>query len=53
MIVAIVIVHLGNGFEAGDNGFEIPLYYLIFLLTFVGNGAGKFSLDRIIFVEKN
>jgi len=53
MIVAIVTVHLGNGFSAGNNGFEIPLYYMSFLLIFLSNGAGKFSLDRIIFGEKN
>ncbi|MCW8838307.1 MAG: DoxX family protein [Thiovulaceae bacterium] len=49
MVVAITTVHLGNGFSAGDNGFEIPLYYFLFLLIFVANGGGKFSLDRIIF----
>mgnify|MGYP002712051604 CR=1 FL=1 len=53
MIVAIVTVHLPNGFSAGDNGFEIPLYYMLFLFIFFTNGAGKFSLDRIIFGEKN
>lgn len=53
MIVAIVTVHLPNGFSAGDNGFEIPLYYLLFLFVFVSNGAGKFSLDRLIFGDKN
>jgi len=53
MIVAIVTVHLPNGFSAGDNGFEIPLYYMLFLFIFVANGAGKFSLDRLIFGNKN
>jgi putative oxidoreductase len=53
MIVAITTVHLGNGFSAADNGFEIPLYYMIFLLIFLSQGAGKFSLDRKIFGEKN
>ena len=53
MIVAIVTVHLHNGFAAGNNGFEIPLYYMAFLLMFFANGAGKFSLDRLIFGEKN
>ncbi|MFT7860529.1 MAG: DoxX family protein [Sulfurimonas sp.] len=53
MIVAIVTVHLPNGFSAGDNGFEIPLYYMLFLLIFLSHGAGKFSLDRLIFGEKN
>jgi len=36
-----------------QNGFEIPLYYTIFLLVLVAEGAGKFSLDRVIFGEKN
>ena len=53
MIVAIVTVHINNGFSAGDNGFEIPLYYMSFLLIFFSHGAGKFSLDRLIFGEKN
>ena len=53
MIVAIVTVHLPHGFSAGENGFEIPLYYMIFLLGFLAQGAGKFSLDRLIFGEKN
>ena len=53
MIVAIVTVHLPHGFSAGDNGFEIPLYYMLFLFLFFTNGAGKFSLDRAIFGEKS
>ncbi len=53
MIVAIVTVHLPNGFSAGDNGFEIPLYYMLFLSIFVSCGAGKFSLDRKIFGDKS
>ncbi len=53
MIVAITTVHLSNGFSAGANGFEIPLYYMIFLLIFLSHGAGKFSLDRKFFGEKN
>ncbi len=53
MIVAIVTVHLPHGFSAGDNGFEIPLYYMLFLLLFLSQGAGKFSLDRLIFGERN
>ncbi|MEA3370369.1 MAG: DoxX family protein [Campylobacterota bacterium] len=53
MIVAIVTVHLPNGFSAGDNGFEIPFYYMLFLLIFLTQGAGRFSLDRFIFGEKN
>ena len=48
MVVAIVTVHLPNGFSAGENGFEIPLYYMLFLGIFASFGAGKFSLDHLI-----
>ncbi|RXJ58003.1 DoxX family protein [Candidatus Marinarcus aquaticus] len=47
MIVAILTVHLPNGFSAGDNGFEIPLYYMVFLMIFVSFGAGKISVDQM------
>ena len=49
MVVAITTVHLAHGFSAGDNGFEIPLYYMLFLLIFASHGAGKFSLDHVLF----
>ncbi|WP_375724397.1 DoxX family protein [Arcobacter sp. KX21116] len=49
MVVAIFTVHIGNGFGAGDNGFEIPLYYILFLGIFLTHGAGKISLDNFIF----
>ncbi len=48
MLVAVFTVHFTNGFEAGNNGFEIPLYYLIMLFTLTVYGAGRFSLDSII-----
>ena len=48
MFVAIYTVHLSNGFEAGDNGFEIPLYYILMLLTLFIYGAGKLSADFFI-----
>jgi len=49
MIVAIVTVHWVHGFSAAGNGFEIPFYYILFLLTLITFGAGKFSLDRALF----
>ncbi len=52
MIVAITTVHLGNGFSAGNNGFEIPLYYMLFLALFASMGAGKFSLDHLLFGDE-
>lgn len=48
MVVAIVTVHLGNGFNAGDNGFEIPLYYILMLLVLLISGGGRISLDHLI-----
>lgn len=45
MIVAIVMVHLANGFSSGNHGFEIPLYYLLMLFTLATHGGGKFGLD--------
>lgn len=49
MVVAILTVHITHGFSAGDNGFEIPLYYLLFLALFASLGAGKLSLDYLLF----
>lgn len=48
MIVAIFTVHIGNGFNAGDNGFEIPLYYLLMLVTLFVFGPGRISFDNFI-----
>lgn len=48
MLVAIATVHLGNGFDAGDNGSEIPLYYIIMLVNLLIIGPGRISLDYLI-----
>jgi putative oxidoreductase len=48
MIVAIITVHWQNGFEAGNNGYEIPLYYILFLCGLLIKGSGKYSLDYLI-----
>ncbi len=45
MIVAIKTAHWANGFAAGDNGFEIPLYYLLMLFALLTFGSGKLGLD--------
>jgi putative oxidoreductase len=52
MIVAIMTVHLHNGFSAANNGFEIPLYFMLFLFIFFSQGAGRFSLDRLFFERR-
>lgn len=48
MLIAIFTVHMGNGWEAGNNGFEIPFYYMIMLIVILVYGPGKYSLDSII-----
>jgi len=48
MLVAIFTVHFGNGFAAGDNGFEIPLYYFLMLFSLLITGPGKFSIDAVL-----
>ena len=48
MVVAIFTTHISNGFAAGDNGFEIPLYYFLMLLALVVYGSGKYSLDHLL-----
>lgn len=49
MLVAIFLVHFPNGFSAAENGFEIPFYYMLFLMIFTSFGAGKISLDNLFF----
>ena len=48
MVVAIFTTHISNGFAAGDNGFEIPLYYILMLFALVVYGSGKYSLDYLL-----
>jgi putative oxidoreductase len=48
MLVAIKKVHWQHGFAKADNGFEIPLYYLLMLFVLLTFGAGKISLDFLI-----
>ena len=48
MVVAIFTTHISNGFAAGDNGFEIPLYYFLMLFALVVYGSGKYSLDHVL-----
>lgn len=48
MLVAIKTVHGANGFPAGDNGYEIPLYYILMLLSLLFTGSGKISVDYLL-----
>jgi putative oxidoreductase len=48
MLVAIKTVHWANGFPASDNGYEIPLYFMLMLIVTLTFGAGKISVDHFI-----
>lgn len=47
-IVAWVSVHAGNGYNVCDNGFKLPLMYLIMLVPIVLSGPGKLSVDHLL-----
>lgn len=47
MLVAIVSVHLKNGFFAMVNGIELPFLYAVSALGVAFSGAGAFSLDAL------
>jgi putative oxidoreductase len=48
MSVAIVCVHLPNGFFWTSGGFEYPLLWGIVALYFVVRGGGRYSVDTAI-----
>ncbi len=48
MLVAIKTVHWVNGFPSSENGYEIPLYFILMLFTLMSFGAGKISMDNFI-----
>jgi putative oxidoreductase len=45
MLVAMVSVHLKNGFFANGNGIELPFLYAVAALAISFTGAGAFSFD--------
>jgi putative oxidoreductase len=46
MIVAIIAVHLENGFFMATNGFEFALSLLVICAALAVRGAGSFSIDK-------
>jgi putative oxidoreductase len=48
MVVAILAVHIGNGFFNASNGVEFPLLYLLIGFTFAFIGFGAYSLDAAL-----
>lgn len=47
-VVAWAGVHAGNGYNICDNGFKLPLIYLVMFLPLLLSGPGKLSLDHLI-----
>ncbi|MEA2718410.1 MAG: putative oxidoreductase [Candidatus Eremiobacteraeota bacterium] len=48
MLVALVVVHLRNGFFATSNGVELPLLYLLVALFYAFGGYGPLSIDAVL-----
>ena len=51
MAVAVVQVHLANGYFWTSGGFEYPLMWGLLALSFVLRGGGRYSLDAKIGYE--
>jgi putative oxidoreductase len=52
MIVAVMTVHVRNGFFAARNGVEIPMLYAMGALVLAFTGPGDYSVDRILGLER-
>lgn len=48
LLVALFVVHLGNGFFLSTNGFEYAFALSIACLAIATQGAGKWSIDHYI-----
>lgn len=46
--VAWASVHAGNGYNVCDNGFKLPLIYLLMFVPLILSGPGKLSLDHLL-----
>ncbi|MFN2348485.1 MAG: DoxX family protein [Thioalkalivibrio sp.] len=47
-LVAWYSVHAGNGYNVSDNGWLLPLFFLVMLVTLLFTGPGKLSVDAVI-----
>ena len=48
MLVAMVSVHLKDGFFASGNGIELPFLYAVAALGIAFTGSGAFALDQLL-----
>lgn len=53
MLGAIWFVHLANGFNAMNGGYEFQLLLLVVSVYLMVGGSGKWSLDKVVFKEKS
>lgn len=51
-VVAWAAVHAGNGYNVCDNGWKLPLFYLVLFLPLLLGGGGKLSVDHWIAARK-
>ena len=47
-LVAWYSVHAGNGYNVCNNGYQLPLMYIVMFLPLLFSGPGKLSLDAWI-----
>lgn len=47
-IVAMITVHINNGFFMSNNGFEFILLLLVGSISLIISGSGKVGIDKII-----
>lgn len=47
-VVAWAAVHAGNGYNVCDNGYKLPLIYLVLFVPLVLSGPGRAALDHWI-----
>lgn len=48
MIVAMMSMHVKNGFFAMNNGIELPFLYAVAAVAIAFSGGGAFSLDALL-----
>lgn len=47
-LVAWASVHAGLGYNVCENGFKLPLIYIVLFMPLILSGPGKLSLDHLI-----
>ena len=51
MAVAVVSVHLPNGFFWTNGGYEYPLFWAVIALSYAIRGGGRYSVDALLGYE--